>query len=282
MTGFALPNGMDARLTPARADLAARYLEGRVPSIRFVDGTKMQVRPGIVPLRMTPDPDAHLATQLIKGEPFTVYESKDGWAWGQADKDNYVGYVPSNSLTQQLETPTARISAVRSHIYAEPSHRALPLSPLTMNATVAAGEIDNGFARLADGGFVSKHHIAPLDDTASDFTATALVFLGTPYLWGGRSGIGIDCSGLVQMVLERAGIASPRDADMQEQALGQSVPVKDLQRGDLIFWKGHVAIALDAAQVVHANGTYMTTMTEALEAVCARAGTITSVKRVTS
>jgi cell wall-associated NlpC family hydrolase len=133
-------------------------------------------------------------------------------------------------------------------------------------------------------GFLPASHLAPLDHRETDFVAVAERFLGTPYLWGGKTNYGLDCSGLVQLALTACGIRCPRDSDMQERALGALVDMKNLRRGDLVFWKGHVAIVRDPKTFLHANAFHMAVAVEPIaEAIARIAGAgseVTSVKRL--
>jgi cell wall-associated NlpC family hydrolase len=257
----------DPRITPARPDLAAAFLKGKVAAERFAAGHAVQVSHGVVDLRAAPSFDAGLQTQLLFGEHFTAYESKDGWVWGQAALDGYVGYARSEHFGG-LASPTHRIVSLSSPLLNAPDVKKGARDMLPMNAKLSVAEIGERFVRLSDGGCVFAGHIAPLDNRIPDWVAVAEQFVGVPYVWGGKTSAGIDCSGLVQTALEAGAIKSPRDTDMMEAQLGTSVPLDaGLQRGDLIFWKGHIGLMLDAARIIHANGYFMQVSVEPLALV---------------
>jgi cell wall-associated NlpC family hydrolase len=264
----------DPRLTPARGDLAAKYLEGKVKAQRFVDGEEFEVVDAIAPLREAPFADAALLTQALKGEQVTVYDHNgEGWAWGQLNSDGYVGWIPEYALARPGAAPTHKVTALRTLAFPGPSIKLPPSDALPMGARVAVAREDGVFAVTRDGRYLPRQHLATLDANASDFVAIAERFVGTPYLWGGKSSLGIDCSGLVQVSLTTAGIGCPRDSDMQLDGLGRELSAaeaKTLQRGDLIFWKGHVAIVRDAETMVHANAHHMATVIENTKAAIAR------------
>jgi cell wall-associated NlpC family hydrolase len=276
--------GFDPRVTPARPDLAAAGLEGKVDAERFVEGVTRVVVETSAPLRREPRHDAKLDTEALYGERVTVYHTDgEGWAWGQIESDGYVGYLPANALVLRDEKPTHRVSALRTFLYPEPDIKAPPIMPLSFGSRVAVTRAEKDFAVTAQGAIFARH-LAPLAQADSDFAATARKFTGTPYLWGGRTSLGLDCSALVQLSLSAAGIRCPRDSDMQERALGDPVPLERLQRGDLVFWKGHVAIACDAETLVHANAFHMAVeiepLAQAVERIAALGARVTSVKRI--
>jgi cell wall-associated NlpC family hydrolase len=273
------------RLTPARPDLAARHLEGKVAAARFVDGEAREVIEPQVPLRRLPSPDALLDTEALMGERVTVYEtSEEGWAWGQLDADGYVGFMPANGLAAPGPAPTHRVSALRTLVFPAPSFKLPPIGALPLGARVAVLRTEGRFALTASGGYLPAQHLAPLDSREPDLVAIAERFRGTPYLWGGKTSLGLDCSGLVQVALTACGIACPRDTDMQQAALGEVVAHGPRRRGDLIFWNGHVAIARDEKTMIHANAFHMAVAIEPIDDAIARiratAGEVTSVRRL--
>lgn len=285
-----MAESFDPRLTPARSDIAAKHLEGKVKAARFVEGELYAVSDALAPVRRAPSPDAPLETQVLKGERVTIYDRDDnGWAWGQLARDDYVGWLPEAALTRTLITPSHRVTALRTFAFPGPSIKLPPAEQLPLGARIEIVEQDETFAITGQQHYLPLRHVAPLETHEPDFVAVAERFVGTPYLWGGKSSFGIDCSGLVQVALDAAGIQAPRDSDMQERALGNSVPPSQwqaLRRGDLMFWKGHVAIVRDADSIVHANAHHMATAIEPLAAAIARiaaAGSeITSVRRMVS
>ncbi|WP_290751977.1 NlpC/P60 family protein [Amaricoccus sp.] len=223
----------------------------------------------LLDLTLVPDPAAGLATQLLHGEPFTVYEERpDGLAWGQSETDGYVGYVAAAGLGPATAAEGRRVTALASHRYAASSLKARTTASLPFHALVAAGAEADGFVALADGGFVPAPHLAAFRGDAAEAAAG---FLGAPYLWGGRSAAGLDCSALVQLSLAAAGVAAPRDSDMQAALLGEALPAEaPSQRGDLVFWRGHVGILADPGTLLHANAHHMAVAREPLAAAAAR------------
>ncbi|MEH2475150.1 cell wall-associated NlpC family hydrolase [Nitrobacteraceae bacterium AZCC 2161] len=278
----------DPRLTPARPDLAAKYLEGKVEAARFVTGEEFEVTDAIAPVRREPFSGAMLETQALKGERVTIYDHNDeGWAWGQLNGDGYVGWIPERALSKPGAAPTHKITAIRTFAFQAPTIKIPPSDTLLMGTRIAVVREDRGFAITPDNSHLPLQHVGALDHFESDFVAVAERFVGTPYLWGGKSSLGIDCSGLVQVALNAAGTGCPRDSDMQESGLGRALSAAEmqkLQRGDLIFWKGHVAIVRDARTIVHANAHHMATAIEDTKAAIARiaatGSVVTSIKRL--
>ncbi len=280
---------LDRRVTPIRDDLAAEWLRGRVEAPRFSAGVARRVIVPSTRLHRSPSPDAPVDTEALMGEAVRVFDENEGWAWVQLEADGYVGYLSSEALGSAEIAPTHRVTALRTFLYPGPSLKLPPMGHFSLGAAVAVSATEGDYSRLATGGFVFTGHLAPLTAVEPDFVAVAERLLGTPYLWGGKTSLGLDCSGLVQLALAAAGISAPRDSDLQEQALGAPVAVnRDLQglrRGDLVFWRGHVGIMLDGERLIHANGHHMAVVVEPLRVAEERIrtksfGPITSVRRL--
>jgi cell wall-associated NlpC family hydrolase len=282
-------SAFDPRLTPARPDLAAKHLEGQVAAARFVMGELREVAEANVPLRRAASPDAPLDTEALKGERVMVYETtEEGFAWGQLEADGYVGWLPADALRTPGPLPTHKVAVPRTLVFPGPSIKLAPVEALSLGARLAVARNEGPFAVTATGGFVPAVHLAPLDARETDFVAVAEKFLGVPYLWGGKTSFGLDCSALVQVALAACGVSCPRDSDLQEQDIGMLITTAtallNLRRGDLVFWRGHVAIARDAATLIHANAFHMAVaiepVAEALARIRAAGGEPTSVRRV--
>ena len=283
----------DRRLHPVRSDLASIEYKGRVHAEKFVEGNAMSIAADKVELRPKPDLRSGIDTELNFGETFTVYDqSVDGWSWGQLATDGYVGWLPTSALGEHIE-PTHRVKTLRTYRYPDAEMKRSPLGLLSIGSVVCVVAYettrDLKFAKLEDGSYVVAGHLSALDKTVVDWVETAQSLLGTPYLWGGRSSLGLDCSGLIQLAAQSGGIVMPRDADMQEKEVGTALDLSRglpaLQRGDLMFWKGHVGVMTDSVTLLHANGHTMTVAYEniydALERIGKHEfGQLSSVKRL--
>jgi len=287
-----MSDDLDPRLNPLRDDLAGAELKGRVERPRFAAARPAQVAVGTLDLRRAPAQTAPLETQLLHGAEVRVYETEDGWAWLQHAADGYMGYAEAAALRDEVETPTHWVRVPRSFVFTTPGEKAPPLDALPMTARVRVLSQRHGYSEVAWGagsdggsGWVPSGHLLPVGEIVEDFVSTALTFIGVPYLLGGTTSLGLDCSGLVQVALAAAGMACLRDSDQQEASLGEARPLGEpAVRGDLLFMPGHVAIALDTWRVAHTNAHDMLTSIEPLEDLVARvraeSGTgITAIRR---
>lgn len=264
----------DLRRHAWRPDLAAAKLRGQCEAARFVEPEMARVRAATVPLRKRPEAGIAYETELLHGEVIEIYERKDGWLWAQAARDSYVGYLPEAAVDGDAPAATHRIGALRSFLYPGPGIKTTPRDFLPFLAEVSVIETEGDWARTADG-WLYRPHLAPLDAFASDPVEVAERFLGIPYLWGGKSSLGLDCSGLVQTACFASGVFAPRDSDMQEADLGTPVALESadlaaLPRGMLLFWPGHVAIAQGGGRMIHANAFHMAVESEEIVPAIAR------------
>jgi cell wall-associated NlpC family hydrolase len=280
----------DMRRTAARPDLAAADLTGQVSAARFVEGRPMRIVREVADMRGAPRPDASLSTQALFGERITVYEDEEGWVWGQLALDNYVGYLDATAVAPDIRTrATHRVSVPRTFVYPSLSIKAPVVMALPLGAEIEIVAERGDFCEARDLGCIWGEHLTLIGKPQPDFVAVAEMFEHTPYLWGGKAWLGLDCSGLVQIALREAGVTAPRDTDMQAAEIGAPVAIPDdlarLRRGDLIFWKGHVGIMRDATTLLHANGRHMMVASEPLAQARARIlansyGPITTVRRI--
>ncbi|MGH6768449.1 MAG: NlpC/P60 family protein [Xanthobacteraceae bacterium] len=282
-------NPHDPRITPARPDLAARHLEGKVEAARFVDGALREVVAPQAPLRREPSPDAPLDTEALRGERVMVYETiEEGWSWGQLQNDSYVGWMPTEALREPGPPPTHAVAALRTLVFPGPSIKLPPLEALSLGCRLAVSGIEPPFAITEAHRYVPLRHLIGTEEAQDDAVSVAEQFTGAPYLWGGKTSFGLDCSALVQLAMTACGIICPRDSDMQENSLGRPITPADdfsnLRRGDLMFWKGHVAIVRDASTIVHANAHHMAVAAEpiadAVTRIRAAGCELSSVKRL--
>jgi len=253
-------DGSDHRLILATPEAASIALEGVIAATRYMAPILMQTTAARAGVFKAPDADAEQMDELLFGEGFNVLEVQNGFAFGQAARDDYVGWVEQDALGDPGAPPDHRVSALATFAFLEPSIKAPVIHRLSLNALARVEAREGRFAKLHGSGWVVETHLAPIGQFESDPAAVALRFLGTPYLWGGRSSDGLDCSGLVQQALYACGRASPRDSD-QQTALGGAltigVDLSGMQRNDLVFWTGHVGIMLDETRLLHANANAM-------------------------
>jgi len=267
---------LDRRLNAYRPDLAEATLQGKVEAVRFTDGEPAMIGQPVVDLRPRPDLGSGIDTQLLLGETVRVFDRADGWAWIKADADGYVGYLPEAALCP-VTPSTHRVLVPRTFVYSGPDLRFPVKAALSMaSAVTVVGESETRGTRyllLADGSALVANHCGPAGErVGSDYVSVVARFVETPYLWGGKSGFGIDCSGLVQLSMRMTGRAAPRDSDMQASGLGEPIGREQLRRGDLVFWKGHVAVMEDEQSMIHANGHTMTVARERLDDAIERIG----------
>lgn len=259
----------DRRLTLIRDGLADVRLEGLVSAERFATAAPMQASAPIASIRKAPAPDAEQEDQLAFGERFDVLFEVDGFAFGQARRDGYVGYVTSDALSAPVLAPSHRVSAIRTYAFSEPDIKSAIVGLYSLNALVTVEAREGRFVRGARSGWFIEAHLTPVGRGESDYVAVAQRFLGAPYQWGGRESLGLDCSALIQQSLAACNRACPRDTDLQ-RGFFPEIQASERRRGDLVFWKGHVAILLDPDTILHANAHHMAVAIEPLAEAIAR------------
>jgi cell wall-associated NlpC family hydrolase len=272
---------LDPRLNAFRADLADEWLRGVVAAPRYAAGRPARVVAGVVPVHRAPDRRAEVATFFHYGEAVRVFDDAGGFAWCQSLSDRYVGYVEAGAIaTGMPPQPTHFVATFGSYAFEEPDLRAPARDFLPRHSAVTLPESDRVtrgtlYGRLATGLYLPLACLAPAPPRSPDIAAAAALYLGCPYLWGGRSFLGLDCSGLVQSACRDLGMSVPRDTDMQREAIGRMVAIDDLaalQRGDLIYMPGHVLIYAGDGWVIHADGATLTVRRDDLAALIAARG----------
>ncbi|TWG92343.1 cell wall-associated NlpC family hydrolase [Mesorhizobium sp. J18] len=269
---------LDPRLHAFREDIADEQLRGRVEAARFVAGRPARIVSAVADVHAAPDLRSGVNTQFLHGMDVTVFEQGEEWAWVQADYDGYVGYVLTRSLGEQGPSATHIVQAARTFVYPEPELKLPRAGEQSMGALVTIVDFfekrGTRYAILPDGAAMIASHLKPIGEAEEDYVSAAERLIYAPYLWGGTSGFGIDCSGLVQLAMRMAGKVVLRDSDMQAASTGEVIePGRDyagLRRGDLVFWKGHVAIMASATEVLHANGSTMMVSHEPLSSAIGR------------
>lgn len=259
----------DPRITPWRDGIAARSLEGVLEAEVYLDPKAMGCVAAATGIHAAADANSEQMDQLLFGERFEVLEEEGAWVFGQAARDGYVGFVRAEALQPAGPLPTHRVAAIRTYAFAEASIKSRALGPYSINSLVHVEAVEGKLAKVTGAGWMTAAHLEPIGTSEDDWVAVAERFLGAPYLWGGRESLGLDCSGLVQQALFAGGQACPRDTD-QQQEMGAEIAAADFGRGDLVFWKGHVAIGLGYGHIIHANGHHMATAIEPLAEAVAR------------
>jgi cell wall-associated NlpC family hydrolase len=273
---------LDKRLHAYRDDLADVRLQGRVGAAKFVSGVAATCGVPLAGVHRAPSADAMQLTQVLYGEALNVFERAKGWAWVQLQRDGYVGYVEESALGNADYVSTHKVVARSTQLYPKADLKTQPAVAIPMLSELMVKAEVGDYLELTTGQFVFAAHVSA--QSPEDFVSVAEQFLHTPYLWGGKTVWGIDCSGLVQVALQACNMQALRDSDMQEHSLGGAVSQQNLQRGDLVFWKGHVGIMQNAETLLHANGHHMMVVSEpladAVTRIAAKGSEITAVRRL--
>lgn len=278
--------GLDPRINAFRPDLADLTLRASVAAADYAEPVLRQCVRGLLPLLAEPHVDAKQVSQIRYGEFLDVFETrKDGFAWVQNRRDRYVGYIPANdAFSDEIGDLSQRVSALSTFVYPEPSIKAPPMDELTLGSFVRFVGQEGDFKQLPNGGFVFAKHIVAADAIETpDYVFTAGRMINVPYLWGGRTPKGLDCSGLVQLALDLAGIEAPRDSDQQREAFGQALPDhwRDMawKRGDIVFFPGHVGFMTNTSDLIHASAYDMKVVVEPLYDVVMRGNEVIAMGR---
>ena len=257
---------LDPREHPYKKNVAASYLKNEIVSERYVDGETTKVTASLLPMHCEPDFRATRASELLFGEIFTIYDLTENWAWGQSQTDGYVGFVPAKSLSEELVAATHEVGVLRTYAFSCPNLKSEILTTLHMTSRVLVTCEQGGYYFTDVGGWVPKSHLKRIGDYERDVVKIARKYLGAPYLWGGRSSFGLDCSGLVQLSLAGIGRSVPRDSDQQERSVGKKLDngLLDASPGDLLYMPGHVAMMSTLETVIHSNAFHMSVIEEPL------------------
>jgi len=283
--GVARLTGMRPRLDPrrwiARPDLVEIDLAGQVAAARYVAPLAMQAAGARTAMRKAGDAGSVAVSELLAGEGFDVFELANDWAFGRSVADAYVGWVRADALVPRRDAALVMVTARLTPVFATADIKAPVVMELPFGARVAGAAGAHFFA--CDVGFIHNRHLAAAPATPIE---VARLFTGAPYLWGGRTPLGVDCSGLVQAALAACGVAAPRDSDQQRDGLGVAVAFNDREAGDLVFFPGHVGILATRDRLFHANAHWMATVEEPLADVVVRlhaagvAEPVTGVRRI--
>jgi len=261
---------LDGRIHAARGDLADISLAGTLFSAHYARAVELTCIAAGTPVHSAPSKSSGAVSELLRGEVFHALDLTTDWAWGFCGHDGYVGYVRREALDVR-ELATHRITAAAAPIFAAADIKS-SIADYWPRGALLQGEAQGDFIACAEG-FVHARHVAPADQSERDWTAVAELYLGLPYIWGGRGHRGVDCSGLVQVALSQCGIAVPRDTDLQREGIGSPLAAGDsLRRGDIVFFPGHVGIMTDDAHLLHANAHWMAVVVEPLADVIERFG----------
>jgi hypothetical protein len=234
------------------------------------------VQSAYAPLFQVPDDQTSQLCELVHGQAFHVHHVHQGWMLGQlvplisgSERPGYVGWVPSDAFEPRRPcSPTHYVCVLSAPVFSQPDLKSPIVQSLPLGSQIAEEGLTGSYQQIGAGRWLHQRHVCPITTPQSDFVNVARLYLGQPYVWGGNGARGVDCSGLVQMSLAACGIDAPRDADLQEQSLGEAIPEIDqdnLSRGDLLFWAGHVAIVSAKNRLLHANATHMGVVEEALD-----------------